>query len=119
MGIILIIVVILLLLLIISSLKAGLYRIVYYISRRNVGPESSICVLSLLLLLKSTFKKGLSRRTYKSISDWNLVYEFGNRYSLSFMLKGYEFSCTVIADSLGGIDVKDLDTSALENLDRD
>lgn len=94
------------------------YRIAYYICRRNLSPDSSYCILSLLMMLKSAFKKGLKKKTYENVTDWNLVYEIGNRYSLSFLLYGRSFSCTVIADSLGSVDFQDLDIEGIEDLEK-
>lgn len=96
----------------------GVYRIVYYLCRQNLSPDSSFCMLSLLMVLKSSFKKGLKKKTYKNISNWNLVYEIGNRYSLSFLLYGRSFSCTVIADAVGGIDFQNLDIQGIQDLEK-
>lgn len=96
----------------------GLYRVAYYICRRNVGPESPFSILILLMILKASFKKGLRKKTFRNISNWNLVYEIGNRYSCSFVLYNQDVSFTVIADANANLDFQDLDVEGLEKLDR-
>lgn len=95
-----------------------IYRIAFYISRRNGTPGSSQAVLSLLMLLKSALKKDLKKKTYKNITGWNLVHEIANRYICSFSLYGRDFTFTVIADSLGSIDFQGLDFEKLEELNQ-
>ena len=100
------------------GLNTILYRIAFYISRRNGTPGSSQAVLSLLTLLKSALKKDLKKKTYKSITGWNLVHEIANRYICSFSLYGHDFTFTVIADSIGSIDFQGLDFEKLEELNQ-
>lgn len=100
------------------GLNTILYRIAFWISRRNGTPGSSQAVLSLLMLLKSALKKDLKKKTYKSITGWNLVHEIANRYICSFSLYGHDFTFTVIADSIGSIDFQGLDFEKLEELNQ-
>lgn len=95
-----------------------IYRIAFYISRRNGTPGSPFAVYSLLMLLKSALKKDLKKKTYKNITGWNLVHEIANRYICSFSLYDHDFTFTVIADSLGSIDFQGLDFEKLEELNR-
>lgn len=100
------------------GLNTILYRIAFYISRRNGTPGSSQAVLCLLMLLKSALKKDLKKKTYKSITGWNLVHEIANRYICSFSLYGHDFTFTVIADSIGSIDFQGLNFEKLEELNQ-
>jgi len=95
-----------------------IYRIAFYICRRNGTPGSPFAVYSLLMLLKSALKKDLKKKTYKNITGWNLVHEIANRYICSFSLYDHDFTFTVIADSLGSIDFQGLDFEKLEELNR-
>lgn len=114
---ILIVIILVVIFLMILLSRASIWDIAYYVVRSNLSPSSSLCILILLSRIKKIFKKGLTKKTYNSITDWNLVYEIGNRYVLSFSIMSHEMICYVVADSSGGISIHGLNMNELSGFD--